>query len=214
VRAWTHFESWEGVPCGFFSPVHPKGKRSCEEAYAEFLSDLRLFDRSISKVFNEWPMMCLHFMSNTSMNKIAFLGQTAMCIHTGVPSCFRGGFKLLTAEQQRQADAVAEVRLNEWTFDNYMEVRLFGAEHKKTRLNKVKGTHNRIREYVRAWKERGYNAIPDDLPCGLEGHAPSYKQIALCLLKNDMHMTGLGFTVQASPWYSAIKREEISRRKA
>lgn len=40
--------------------------------------------------------------------------------------------------------------------------------------------------------------------------APSYKAIALAILKNDM--TDLGFTPPVSAWYSELKRIEIEAR--
>ena len=48
------------------------------------------------------------------MNRIAWLGQAAMCIATGIPSTFRGGFNQLTPEEQEQANQAALKALNEW----------------------------------------------------------------------------------------------------
>jgi predicted phosphoadenosine phosphosulfate sulfurtransferase len=44
------------------------------------------------------------------------------------------------------------------------------------------------------------------------GLAPSYKAIAIALLKNDMGLHSLGFSPIKSEWYSAIKRIEIAER--
>lgn len=56
--------------------------------------------------------------------------------------------------------------------------------------------------------------IPDEVPDELmhELLAPSYKAIALAILKNDLHFTSLGFTTAPSQWYSALKRMEIEAR--
>jgi predicted phosphoadenosine phosphosulfate sulfurtransferase len=45
-----------------------------------------------------------------------------------------------------------------------------------------------------------------------ENLAPSYKQIAIAILKNDHALQSLGFSVEPSAWYIAIKREEIRLR--
>ena len=45
------------------------------------------------------------------------------------------------------------------------------------------------------------------------GLAPSYKAIALAILKNDNNFESLGFTAPVSRWYSAIKRVEIEQRE-
>ena len=48
------------------------------------------------------------------MNRIAWLGQAAMCWDTGVPAAFCNGYMLLTAEEKRQADLAALGYLNTW----------------------------------------------------------------------------------------------------
>lgn len=42
--------------------------------------------------------------------------------------------------------------------------------------------------------------------------APSYRQIAIAILKHDHALTSLGFTAEMSPWYMALKRLEIAER--
>lgn len=41
--------------------------------------------------------------------------------------------------------------------------------------------------------------------------APSYKAIALCILKNDMNLTGLGLNIKKSQWYDALKLIELKK---
>jgi predicted phosphoadenosine phosphosulfate sulfurtransferase len=43
---------------------------------------------------------------------------------------------------------------------------------------------------------RCYSDLPDEIPKALSesGRAPSYKSIAICILKNDMLLHGLGFS--------------------
>ena len=75
--------------------------------------------------------------------------------------------------------------------------------------------NDRIEEYVRTWKRRGYPLdIPDEVPDELMrlGLAPSYKAIACALLKNDLALHSLGFTSPVSPYYGALKRIEIAAR--
>lgn len=73
----------------------------------------------------------------------------------------------------------------------------------------------KINQYVRQWTRCGYPAdIPDAVPDQLmhEQLAPSYRQIAIAILKNDHAMQSLGFSAQPSPWYIALKREELIAR--
>lgn len=57
------------------------------------------------------------------------------------------------------------------------------------------------------WEGRCYSSgIPDEVPDLLAktNRAPSWKKIAICLLKNDMKLRGLGFT-EASYNASLVK---------
>lgn len=74
-------------------------------------------------------------------------------------------------------------------------------------------TSEKVEQYIKAWEARGYSeGIPDEVPTRLMWlrKAPSYKAIALALLKNDI--TDLGFTPPVSAWYSELKRIEIEGR--
>jgi hypothetical protein len=48
------------------------------------------------------------------MNRIAWLGQAAMCYATGIPSTFCGGFNQLSPEEQHAANLAALKYLNIW----------------------------------------------------------------------------------------------------
>ena len=48
------------------------------------------------------------------MNRIAWLGQAAMCYSTGIPSKYCAGFNLLTESQQEIANNTALEYLNKW----------------------------------------------------------------------------------------------------
>ena len=60
-----------------------------------------------------------------------------------------------------------------------------------------KSTTQRVEAYIKMWMDRCYsNGIPDQLPRHLEStnRAPSYRKIAIAILKNDMKLRTLGFT--------------------
>lgn len=85
------------------------------QKYAEFLRDTERFEQALCRVIMEWPIACEQFLSNPSLNRVAWLGQAAMCIETGVPRKYRAGFMLLTASEQDLANAIAQRTLHEWT---------------------------------------------------------------------------------------------------
>ena len=64
-------------------------------------------------------------------------------------------------------------------------------------LGHGKKTTARVTAYVEMWRKRCYfDDIPDQVPDLLQAsnRAPSWRKIAICLLKNDMRLRGLGFT--------------------
>ncbi len=82
--------------------------------YRAFLADLDAFDSALRRVMAEWPKSTEHYLTNESMNRVAWLGQASACIALGLPSKYRSGYFLLTDEQQKAADNLALEYLNKW----------------------------------------------------------------------------------------------------
>lgn len=116
TRIYHPWWDWECFKAGFYESSAPEGMtpEQAENSYREFLSNLKDFGAGIELVMSEWPKSCEHFLTNASFNRVAWLGQTAMCVATGVPGCFRTGFKLLTQDQQTAADELAQQYLDDW----------------------------------------------------------------------------------------------------
>lgn len=117
-RIYHRWENWECYRAGFFNEHPPKGMTTedCQKEYAVFLRDLRRFKLAAYRVLDEWPNSCEHNLTNETMNRIAWVGQSAMCIETGIPSKYRGGYHLLTPEEQLAADQTALDVINYWMF--------------------------------------------------------------------------------------------------
>lgn len=114
-RIFHTWDKWECHKAGFYASKKEGMKaEECEKLYAEFLSDNEKFKNSLNGVLNEWINSCEHYLTNKAMNRIAWLGQAAMCYATGVPSKFCSGFNLLNNEQQEKANKIALEYLNIW----------------------------------------------------------------------------------------------------
>ncbi len=115
----TH-DKWECYKAGFYATTAPKGmtKQECEEAYRAFLADTPRFAAALEHVITEWKHSCEHYLTNKAMNRIAWLGQAAMCYDTGIPSTFRSGFGLLSESEQQAANETALEYLNKWLIAN------------------------------------------------------------------------------------------------
>lgn len=118
-RIFHTYDKWECHKAGFYASSKPGWTAAqCKEAYRDFLANIPRFSEALALVIREWKHSCEHYLTNSSMNRIAWLGQAAACYAMGIPSEFRGGFYLLTKEQQLAANEAALAALNEWLFAN------------------------------------------------------------------------------------------------
>jgi hypothetical protein len=114
-RIFHTFEKWECHKAGFYaSKKDGMTVEQCENEYANYLSNEDRFREGLNGVIEEWVNSCEHYLTNKSMNRIAWLGQAAMCYSTGIPSKFCAGFNLLTAYEQDKANLIALEALNYW----------------------------------------------------------------------------------------------------
>lgn len=121
-RIYHTYDKWECHEAGFYLPTK-KGitKSEGEEIYRDFLRNSPRFEEAANYVIDEWVNSCEHYLSNRAMNRIAWMGQAAACLETGLPSSYCGGFNLLTPEEQEEANQVALDVINKWMTRNGRE---------------------------------------------------------------------------------------------
>lgn len=121
-RVFHTFDKWECFQAGFYANTHGTlNKSECEQEYCRFLASEDEFRAALNGVITEWKNSCEHYLTNASMNRIAWLGQASLCYATGIPSTFRGGFHLLTDGEQMAANTLALEYLNKWLIGRGME---------------------------------------------------------------------------------------------
>lgn len=115
-RIYHTWDKWESFPAGFFNNNPPEGmsKKEAEQLYFELLSDSAEFARVLERIIVEWPYACEHNLTNKTLNRIAWMGQAALAYKYNIPAQFRGGYNLLTKQQQAEADSVALKYINIW----------------------------------------------------------------------------------------------------
>lgn len=114
-RIYHTWDQWECYPAGMYEtlpPVEGMTAQECQDAYAEFLADLDRFRVGLEGVLADWPNSTEHYLSNERMNRIAWLGQAAMCHQTRVSRAFRAGFMQLSVAEQEAANELALEYLN------------------------------------------------------------------------------------------------------
>jgi len=73
----------------------------------------------------------------------------------------------------------------------------------------------KIISYIQKWKTTVYlNDIPDVAPKRLEelNKVPSYRQVAIAIMKNDNQLKTLGYSPPYSKVYDELKRSELESK--
>lgn len=118
-RVFHTFDKWECHKAGFYATtVKGKTKKQCLDEYKEVLTNEEEFKDALNIVINEWTNSCEHYLGNNAMNRIAWLGQAAVCAARGIPSDFSAGWQLLTEAEQSRANEIALEHLNRWLVTN------------------------------------------------------------------------------------------------
>jgi hypothetical protein len=210
-KIWHPYTRWECI--GMFVDKWNGNDDEAIQKYIELLTDLEMFKNVMAKVIKLWPISCEHFLTKTNMNRIAWLGQASLYFHAGIERKYRIGFKKLSYLEQNNANLVAKECL-----DNYLSKM---KRHKNTKNGtefyhfKYDGVKSRVNVYESVWRNRGYqDGIPEEVPSELMllNLAPSWKAVSIALLKNDICLYSLGFSVKKTEYYNMLKKIEIGQR--
>lgn len=115
TRVFHTYDKWECYKAGFYATTFGgRTKEESEALYRVLMIDETAFSAALGRIITEWEKSCEHYLTNTSMNRIAWLGQASVCIAHGVSSEGRGGFSLLSESEQQKANEIALIYLNKW----------------------------------------------------------------------------------------------------
>jgi len=118
-RIFHTYDKWECYKAGFYkSKLENLSHEECEEKFIEIMKNKKLFSNALNRVISEWKYSCEHYLTNKAMNRIAWLGQAAVCISSGVPSRYSTAWSKLNVEEQNTANKIANKYLNIWLDKN------------------------------------------------------------------------------------------------
>jgi hypothetical protein len=118
IRIYHPWNKWECFKSGFYADSFKNYNiEECKIMYRDFLGNLNLFEKALKKVISKWKHSCEHFLSNKSINRIAWLGQASACMWYGLPSKYKSGFNLLSKNKQNLANRLARRYLKIWEKD-------------------------------------------------------------------------------------------------
>lgn len=114
-RIYHSYDKWEDFKHGFYDSVSGKNKELLIESVAELFSSPELTEEYMQRVLNEWVFSCEHNLTNTSLNRIAYLGQSACCLYAKVPSSVTiGAYSKLPKEIRDRSDKIARILIKRW----------------------------------------------------------------------------------------------------
>jgi ParB-like chromosome segregation protein Spo0J len=118
-RIFHTYEKWECYKSGFYeSKKDDLSHEECENIFKSILSNQDLFSDILNKLIVDWKNSCEHYLSNKSMNRIAWLGQAAVCFHSGVPSKYSSAWFDISEIDRQKANETALIYLNKWLLQN------------------------------------------------------------------------------------------------
>lgn len=114
-RIYHHYEKWEDWQNGMWRKVSATEEKKHLETAISFTGDHVKYGNAMKEVIKEWNFTMQNSLTNTSINRKAFLGHCAVQYKINCPEYItRLAWKHLTDEQRFLADKVAQETIDNW----------------------------------------------------------------------------------------------------
>lgn len=118
-RVYHHYKLWEDYRAGFYNNCSGSEKELKIKKVLEMFQSKDLTKEYMNRVINEWNYSCEQNFTNSSINKIAYLGQAACCIYAEVPNTVTmEAWSLLDRTDQDTANKIAVETIEKWKEEN------------------------------------------------------------------------------------------------
>lgn len=113
TRIWHNYKKWEDIE--MWRKVSQKEETTYLQQAIEFTGNAVLYGSWMRKVIDQWPVSCEHNLTNSGMNKRAWLGHAAVQMAIGCPEYItRMAWGHLTDQQRDEANQQATDNINLW----------------------------------------------------------------------------------------------------
>lgn len=114
-RVYKPYWTWECYKSGMWRKVDNKTYKEMLKKAILFTSDYQNYGKAMTEVVFKWENSMKHNLTNTSLNKKAYVGHCAACYKLSIPEYItRHAWKYLTKKQQYLANNEAEKTILEW----------------------------------------------------------------------------------------------------
>lgn len=115
MRIYHHYELWEDFRCGFYDMPEKIDLNKNKSKVIELFNSQSNTSFFMKKAINEWKYSIEHNLTNTHMNRIAYIGQAACCLYAGVPNLTTmNTWNELSIDVQKRSDKIAYLLIKEW----------------------------------------------------------------------------------------------------
>lgn len=115
-RIYHPYTSWEDYNNGMWREIKDKEERAdLLKKAIEFIGDHKLYGKYMIKVIENWTITCEHNLTDSSLNKQAWIGHCACSLAINCPEDItREAWNYLTKEQQDLANREADKAIRLW----------------------------------------------------------------------------------------------------
>jgi len=114
-RIYHRYEHWECFKAGFFRNVSGEEKKELAKKVIELFEDSEQTELFMRKVLSEWFYSCEHNLSNLSLNRVAWLGQSACCLFAKIPySITMENWRFVSEPKRIEACEIAEKLIKQY----------------------------------------------------------------------------------------------------
>lgn len=118
-RIYHPYWLWEDYKAGFYDNVSGEQKKEMIKNVLTMFNSKSLTRKFMMKVVKEWKYSCEHNLTNESLNKIAYIGQSACCLYARIPNTITmEAWSLLTDEVKKRSDKIALETISYWEEKN------------------------------------------------------------------------------------------------
>ena len=114
-QVWVQYTLWEDFQAGMWRRVTPEEHKLLLPIAVDFTANSVMYGKAMSEVLVAWPNTMLNGLTNSSINRKAFLGHCACCYKIQMPeSVTRAAWWMLTEQQRIDADEQAMINIESW----------------------------------------------------------------------------------------------------
>jgi hypothetical protein len=119
------YHLWEDYKAGFYDNISGKNTELLISKVIELFSNPILTKKYMNMVIEQWQYSCEHNLTNLSINRIAYIGQSACCLYASIPSTITmQAWSKVDKKYRDIADQIAKETIEKWEQQQFNKLQL------------------------------------------------------------------------------------------